>query len=225
METIRVLLVDNEEVFRQGLAKLLNDQPHIEVIYQCGDASEALKKSKEARPDVILIDSKTPEPNVADAVREIMRSSPDAKVAVVSRSGAEPGLLDVMKAGARACLAKSISAADLIKSVELISSGRIIISPVFAEAFLREIVCATDVDDKGGSKSEAGLSEREIEIVKLVTQGATNKEIARALFIAENTVKVHVKNILSKLELRNRQQLVAYAVLRNWVIVDTIGED
>ncbi len=227
MEPIRVLLVDNEEVFREGLAKLLKDQPHIEVIYQCANGKEAIEKSKETKPDVILMSSQISDQDALEAVKEIRESSPEAKVAMICRPGEGPNPLQMLKAGARAYLAKSISAADLVKSIELISSGRIIISPVFAEKFLDEIVSAEKADNAKAIETKPSLSEREIEIARLITEGSTNREIAQKLFIAENTVKVHVKNILKKLELRNRQQLVAYAVLQNWVTtpVTTQQED
>ncbi len=224
MEPIRVLLVDSEEVFREGLAKLLKEQPHIEVVYQCGTGKEAIEKSKEMKPDVILMDSQIAGCNAREAVEEIGKSSPGVKVAIMARPGVEAAPLGIIKAGARAYLAKGISAADLIKSVELISSGRIIISHHFAERFLDEIASLTEVKSEKGTKVESGISEREMEIVRLIVEGATNKEIAKRLFIAENTVKVHVKNILNKLELRNRQQLVAYAVLQNWVTANTKTE-
>lgn len=219
MEPIRVLLVDNEEVFRQGLAKLIEDQPHMRIVYQGGDAHEALIKAEQLRPDVVLIDSQTAETDVASLITDIIKLSPEAKVALFARDGSDVALVDTVKAGARACLAKSISAADLVKSIELVSSGRIIISPEFAEKFLKEI---TPIATPEAHEAEhTVLSQRELEIVQQVALGASNKEIAAKLIIAENTVKVHVKNILNKLELRNRQQLVAYAVLRNWVTLES----
>ncbi len=223
MDQIRVLLVDNEEVFRQGLARLIDEQPHMEVVHQCIDDTEIVSKTGETRPDVVLIDSQTSVNDISSLVSEIIKASPNTKVALFARSGTDITLVDTLKSGARACLAKNISASDLVRSIELISSGRIIISPAFAEKFLGEIITAEG--DQKDEKEPMVLSERELEIVQLVAQGSSNKEIATELFISENTVKVHVKNILNKLELRNRQQLVAYAVLQNWVTLDTSPED
>lgn len=220
MEPIKVMLVDNEEVFREGLAKLLKDQPHIEIVYQCGSGKEAIEKSKETKLDVILMSSQISDFDALEAVTEMRKRSPEVKVAMITRPGEGPNPLHILKSGASASLAKSISVADLIKSIELISSGRIIISPVLAEKFLDEIVSAERTDNTKAIETKSSLSEREIEIVRLIVEGNTNKEVAQTLFIAENTVKVHVKNILSKLELRNRQQLVAYAVLQNWITND-----
>jgi DNA-binding NarL/FixJ family response regulator len=220
MEAIKVLLVDNEEVFREGLARLMNDQSHIEVIYHCGSGKEAIEKGLETKPDVIMVSSQISDGDAIETVKEMQKRSPEAKIAMIARP--EEGLnpLQILKAGAKAYLAKNISATDLVKSIELISSGRIIVSPVFAEKFLDEI-SATEKDDSSKAfDTKSSLSDREMEIVILIVEGGTNKEIAQRLFIAENTVKVHVKNILAKLELRNRQQLVAYAVLQNWVTAD-----
>ncbi len=225
MKQIKVLIADNEEVFREGLARLLKDQPHIEVVCQCGSGKEAIEKSKETKPDVILINSQISDYDALEAVKEIVESSPEVKIAMITRPGVGPDPLRVLKAGARACLAKSISADDLVKSIGLISSGRIIISPVFAEKFLDEIASAEKADSAKAAETKSRLSKREIEIATLIAEGSTNKEIAQKLFIAESTVKVHVKNALNKLELRNRQQLAAYAVLQNWVTAATVTQE
>jgi len=224
MEAIRVLVADNEEIFREGLAKLLKEQLHIEVVYQCGSSKEAVEKSKEMKPDIVLMDSQISEGKALEAVREINQLLPEVKVVMITHPETQASPIEILKAGARACLTKTISAPDLVKSIELVSSGRIIISPVLAERFLYEIGSRKTDDRRIGTKSESDLSGREIEITKLIAEGATNKEIAESLFIAESTVKVHVKNILDKLELRNRQQVAVYAVLRNWVAANTETE-
>ncbi|OGO59261.1 MAG: hypothetical protein A2025_03745 [Chloroflexi bacterium RBG_19FT_COMBO_47_15] len=220
METIKVLLVDNEEVFREGLAKLLEDQPHIEIVYHCSSGKEAVEKGLDTKPDVIIVSSQISDGDAIETVKEMQKRSPEAKIAMIARPEERVNPLQILKSGAKAYLAKNISATDLVKSIELISSGRIIVSPVFADKFLDEI-SATEKDDSSKAiDTQSSPSDREMEIVRLIVEGCTNKEIAQKLFIAENTVKVHVKNILTKLELRNRQQLVAYAVLRNWVTAD-----
>ncbi len=225
VDTIRVLLVDNEEVFLEGLSRLLKDQPHIEIVYQCSSGKEAIEKSNETKPDVILMSSQIKDLDALEAIKEIRKHSPDTKVAMITRPGEEPNPLQFLRSGARAYLAKTISAIDLVKSIDLISSGRIIIGRDFARAFLDEIASAEKVDSAKAAETKSSLSVREIEIARLITEGNTNKEIAQRLFIAENTVKVHVKNILKKLELRNRQQLVAYTVLQNWVTTPTISQE
>jgi len=215
-KTIRVMLVDNEEVFREGLNSLFNEQPHIEVVYQCDNSKDAIKISKEVNPDIVLVNGHLSEGKILDTITEISQSSPESRVVLISRSEVEATPVDVLKAGAKACLSRDISAADMVKSIELISSGRIIISPIFVQRFLDELPSAkTESPEYDGQ--DINLSEREMEIARLVAQGASNKEIAEALFISESTTKVHVKHILNKLELKNRQQLAVYAVLQNWV--------
>lgn len=261
MEPIKVVLIDNEEVFREGVAKLLTEQPHIQIVYQGGVSKDDIAKSKEQQPDVILMSSHPAERNSFETVKEISDSVPRAKVVMISRPESGENPIDALKAGARAFLSKSISAVDLVKSIELISSGRIIVSPVFADKFIDEITrrnlsegeadipvefirdyrvttasistqkSADEIigrktrENIPGSKAVLEISDREVEVVKLVVQGYSNKEIAQRLYIAENTVKVHVKNILNKLDLKNRQHLAAYAVLQGWVLTDVDGEE
>lgn len=221
IEPIRVILVDSEEVFREGMAKILKEQPHFEVIYQCSNGKEAMKKSTEITPDIVLMDCQISDTNALEVAREIRKSSPRVKVVMITRSGSETDPIKVLETGARGYLAKSISAGDLVKSLELISTGRIIISPLVAERFLGEIASRKTDNTPSNTDEESNLSPRQIEIAKLVAEGATNKEIAQRLFIAESTAKVHVKNTLSKLHLENRQQLAVYAVLQNWVTTKT----
>ncbi len=217
---IKVLIADNEEVFREGLTKLLQDQPHMSVVFQGIPGDEAIKAAKETRPDVVLVNGGVSQQELLNTVTTIARQAPDARVAVIAHPETGPDALRILKAGARACLAKNISASDLVRSIELISSGRIIISPLFAQEFLGEVTSDEKSAEPDALDSAGALSPREMEIVGLIAEGNTNKEIAVKLYIAENTVKAHVKNALHKLELRNRQQLVAYAVLQKWVIAD-----
>jgi DNA-binding NarL/FixJ family response regulator len=216
MEPIKLAIVDSEEVFREGIAKLLKDQAKMEIVFQGSSAKEAIEKCIRTKLDMVLIDSHITGIDALQAVKEIKAGSPEIKVVMLSRSDSGKNALDFMKAGARAFLAKNINAGDLVKSLELISSGRIIISPHFAEKFLEDISSDTGEITNGESVLPSVLSAREMEIALLIAKGDTNKEIAEKLFITENTAKVHVKNILNKLELKNRQQLAVYTVVKEW---------
>jgi DNA-binding NarL/FixJ family response regulator len=216
MEPIKLAIIDSEEVFRQGIAKLLEEQKGIQVVLQDHPGDHAASKCNSIKPDVVLLDSHAAECDPLQLLKDIKQNSPETKVAILSRSDSAKKPLDFMKAGAQAVLAKNISTADLIKSLELISSGRIIISPVFAESFLQGLGSRGN-EPHGSDPPPKPLSDREMEIARLISQGATNKEIAEKLFITENTVKVHVKNVLSKLDLKNRQQLAVYAVMNEWI--------
>jgi two-component system, NarL family, nitrate/nitrite response regulator NarL len=218
MDPIKLAIVDSEEVFREGIAKLLKDQAKMEIVFQGNSSQEAIEKCNRTKLDMVLLDSHITGVDALQVVKEIKASSPEIKVVLLSRSDSGKNALDFMKAGARAFLAKNISAGDLIKSLELISSGRIIISPLFAEKFLEDISFNTNEKNSGESVPTSVLSGREMQIALLIAEGDTNKEIAEKLFITENTAKVHVKNILNKLELKNRQQLAVYAVVKEWVM-------
>jgi DNA-binding NarL/FixJ family response regulator len=217
MDPIKLLILDNEEVYREGITRLLEEQANIEIVFHGSNSQEAIDRCASHKPDIVLIDSQISDYNAVRAVREIKECSPEAKVVILSRQDSNKNPLDFMKVGARAFLAKNISTKDLIKSLELISTGRIIISPFFAEKFFEDIGLKKSEVTSVTLGSKSLVSKREMEIAILVSQGATNKEIAEKLFITENTAKVHIKNILNKLELKNRQQLAVYAVLKEWV--------
>jgi len=218
MEPQKLAIIDSEEVFREGIVKLLKDQAKMEIVFQGSSNQEAIDKFDQTKLDMVLIDSHTAGEDIVQVIKEIKSRSPEAKVVMLSRADSQKNALDFLKAGARAFLAKNISAVDLIKSLELISSGRIIISPLFAEQFLDEISSSNSENNSVATLLPSVLSEREMQIALLIAEGDTNKEIAQKLFITENTAKVHVKNILNKLELKNRQQLAVYAVVKEWAM-------
>jgi DNA-binding NarL/FixJ family response regulator len=208
MGQIKVLLADDKEIFREGLARLLDEQEHIKVVSQCSNGNQAITKVEETKPDVVLIDTDISECDDIKAIRQINESSPEVNVAMLTDSKHEQDLFAAIEAGATGYLLKDMKVADLIKSIDLIGRGEIVVSPPLAGKLIHKV--------SSTKAKEAELknvpSERETEILKLLARGATNKEIAETLFITENTAKVHIKNILEKLGLRNRQQAAAYAV-------------
>lgn len=214
---IKILIADNREIFREGLVKLLQDQSHIEVVYQCGSGAEAIEKAKEIEPDIILMDIDMPDQDGIEAVKYINESVPNIKVAMLTDCEDEEKLFSAIKAGARGYLLKDIAVDRLIKSIDLVVEGEVIVSPPMADKLLNEFTSMKDEIDAKKTESENELSDREVEILKLVAGGATNKEIAESLVIAENTVKVHVRNVLEKLHLRNKQQAAAYAMKQGFI--------
>lgn len=208
MGQIRVLLADEREIFREGLARLLDEQEQIEVVCRCSNGEQAIKKAEETKPDVVLMDSDILDCDNIKATRQINSSSPKVKVAMLTDSKQEEKLFSAIEAGATGYLAKDIKVVDLVKSIDLIAKGEVVVSPPFAGKLVRKV---TLTKTKQAEPKDIP-SEREAEILKLLAKGATNKELAEILFIAENTAKVHIKNILEKLQLRNRQQAAAYAV-------------
>lgn len=218
MKRIKVLLADNEQVFREGLAKILKEHQKIEVVSECASGEEAVTRVKESKPDMVVLDDLASN-NTPETVKQLLQTIPELKIAVICHPEKKPDVAEIIRAGGKACLSKNSSVDDLLKALELISSGRIIISPVFVESFVAQIASLMETDEENASKRTAPISERENDIVKLVVEGETNKEVAKQLGISENTVKVHVKNILGKLDLKNRQQLITWAITENWVSV------
>ena len=221
MEQIKVLLADGKEIFREGLARLLDEQEHIRVVSRCSNGEQAIEKVKETKPDVVLIDTNISECDSSRATRQMNESSPEVKVAMLTDSKDKDDLFSAIEAGATGYLLKDMKVGELIESIDLIGRGEVVVSPPLAGKLVDKLssIKANEADDKDG------LSKREVEILELLTKGATNKEIAETLFITENTAKVHLKNIMEKLQLRNRQQAVAYAVKKGLVTdITGVGE-
>jgi DNA-binding NarL/FixJ family response regulator len=213
MRRLKVLLADDKEVFREGLSRLLEEQEYIEVVSQCANGKQAIKDVKETKTDVVLIDSNILDCGSDEATREIKKSSPQVRVAVLTDSKNERELFSAIKSGATGYLQKDTKVEDLVKSIDLIGKGKVVVSPPLAEKLVGKFASMRQKE----AEEPTGLTDREVEIVKLLPKGLTNKEMAETLFVTENTAKVHVKNILGKLQLRNRQQLAAYAVQKGLV--------
>ena len=208
-----MLLLDDKEIIRESLAKLLEAQEKIEVVSQCSKVKEAVEEVKWAEPDLVLIDGNLSECGSSEAARRINESAPKVKVAVLTDSKEQKELISAIESGATGYLHKETKVDDFVESIDLIGKGGVVISPQVAEQLSNRLT-SVSADE---AQRQNGLSEREVEIVKLLAKGATNKGIAEALFITENTAKVHIKNILGKLGLRNRQQIAAYAVQQGLV--------
>ena len=211
MEKIRLVLVDRREIFREGLAKLLQAEPNIEVVGTCAGDLEAIEKACEFKPDLVLMDTELPECKCIEATRRICELLPETKVIMLTHSRESCDLFDAIKGGAVGYVSKDITVEDLIKTVTLVIDGGTIIGAPMAETMLKEFAL-TEAKGQQQAKYYETLSKREQEVLDLVAKGATNREIAATLFISENTVKVHLHSVLKKLHVRNRQQATARAV-------------
>ena len=212
MEQVKVLLVDDKEIFREGLAKLLQEQGHIEVVSQCSNGKEAIEKVRESEPDVVLMGSNISECDSKEATQQINESSPGVKVAMLTDSRDEEKLFSAIEDGATGYLLRDMKISDLVESIGRIGKGEVVVPPPLTGKLVRKVILKTKE-----AEVKEGLSQRETEILKLLAKGDTNKEIAETLFITENTAKVHLKHILGKLQLRNRQHAAAYAVKQGLV--------
>ena len=213
MGRLKVLLADDKEVFREGLARLLEEQGYIEVVSRCSNGKQAIDGVKETKPDVVLIDNNISDCGSNEATQEIKGLFPGVQVALLTDSENEQDLFSAIESGATGYLLKDMKVDDLVKAVDLIGKGEIVVSPPLGEKLIGKFASMRQKEPE----RQTCLTNQELEIVKLLAKGATNKEIAETLFVTENTAKVHLKNILGKLGLRNRQQVVAYVVQQGLV--------
>ncbi len=211
-ERLRVLIVDDHALFRRGLQMVLRQEEDIDVVGEAGDGHEAVDKAQELMPDVVLMDVRMPGQSGIKATEQIKDLLPHAKILMLTISDEEADLYDAIKAGASGYLLKEISIDEVADAVRSVSSGQSRISPSMASKLLTEFAAMSKRADERQQLPAPRLTEREMEVLKLVAQGMNNRDIAKELFISENTVKNHIRNILEKLHLHSRMEAVVYAV-------------
>ncbi|MFN8529813.1 MAG: response regulator transcription factor [Anaerolineae bacterium] len=214
MEMLRVLLVDDHALFRQGVKSLLDSRSNITVVGCAADGCEAVDLARSTLPDVILMDIEMPRCGGLEATRQIKREFPSIKIVVLTVADDEDTIFEAIKCGAQGYLLKSIEAHQLYDMLEGLRRGDAPLSGSIAAKILSEF--SHPVTDASQPIREE-LSERERGVLELIVAGKTNKEIADDLFIAENTVKTYLGNILAKLHLQNRIQAAVYAVSQGLV--------
>ena len=208
---IRVLLVDDHTLFRSGIKALLQRQKDFEVVGEASDGLEGIKRVKSLKPDVVLLDLHMPGISGREAVRLIVDEAPETKVVMLTVSEDAEDLLDTLKAGAHGYLLKNIDTNFFISAIRSAADGEAVMSPQMT-AKLMQSVRAVPAAGAPPVFDKERLSPREREILGFLARGASNKEIARSLDLAESTVKIHMQNILKKLNLVSRVQAAVYAV-------------
>lgn len=208
---LRIMLVDDHVLFRKGLASLLNSQPNIKVIGEASNGFDAIDAAKILRPDLILMDINMPKCDGLEATRKIKQFLPNTKIVMLTASDEDQYLFEAIKIGAQGYLLKDLELYQLLDLLESISRGEAILSSAMATKIFNEFSREMRTG-KSAEESVEELTEREKTILKYVAQGLMNKEIADTLAISENTVKIHLRNILEKLHLKNRIQAAVYAV-------------
>jgi len=201
--------VDDQELFRRGLTMLLTVEEDIEVVGEAGDGVAATELATTAVPDVILMDVRMPKRSGIEACLSIKEVAPSAKIIMLTVSDEEADLYEAVKNGASGYLLKDSSIDEVAQAIRVVADGQSLISPSMAIKLLDEFKQMSRSDRQVPSPK---LTDRELEVLKLVAQGLNNREIAKRLFISENTVKNHVRNILEKLQLHSRMEAVMYAV-------------
>ena len=211
-EPIRVLLVDDHPVVRQGLCAIIDGEPDMEVSGEAGSGKEAIEKAAELLPDVILMDIVMQDVDGVEATRYIKKNTPNAKVIILTIYGEDEHIFDSIRAGASGYLLKEVTPEGLVSAIRAVAEGYSLVYPSIARRLLDEFSRLAQRGAKVGPEPAiSGLTPREREILNLVAQGKTNKEIAIDLTLSERTVKTHISNILSKLQLHDRTQAALYA--------------
>jgi len=204
---IRLVLADKEGIFREGLAKLLESEPDIEVVCICRTGLEAIEYAFKHQPDVVLMDIESPECSDAEVMQRIHEGLSKTNIIMLTHSETDANLISAVRAGAKAYLSKNVNIKNLIKAITLVADGGVVVSPPMATRLLAKFNLLED--GKDAVTLITLLSKREQVVLSLVAQGLTNKEIATTLVISENTVKVHLRNIMEKLHAHTRQQAVS----------------
>ncbi len=206
-QRIRVLLVDDQELFRRGVSMVLSADPDLDLV-EVNGGDEALTQVAENPPDVVLLDVRMPGRSGVEICGAIKATSPTTGIIMLTASDEESDLYESIKSGASGYLLKDGSTYDQVaEAVRLVASGQSLISPTMATKLLEEFVQIS----KGPAPS-ASLTARELQVLRLVARGLSNREIAGELFISENTVKNHIRNILEKLQMKSRMEAAMYAV-------------
>ncbi len=209
---IRVLLVDDHTVVRRGLRLAFDLEPDLHVIGEAANGQEAVQRVGELLPDVVVMDLLMPVMNGVDATRVIRREYPDVEVVALTSVLEDRLVIDVVEAGAAGYILKETRPDELFEAVRAAARGEVRLDPRAQQRLVREV--------RGGGAPHAVLTERELEVLKLLAGGATNKRIAQQLEVAEATVKSHVSNLLAKLELKSRTQAALYAMREGLVVRD-----
>jgi DNA-binding NarL/FixJ family response regulator len=209
-DSIRVLICDDHALFRRGLVMVLESEEGIEVVGEAEDGEDAVARAEELAPDVVLMDVRMPKMSGIEATGAIAEAVPSAKILMLTVSDEEEDLYEAIKAGATGYLLKEISIEEVANAIRSVTTGQSLISPSMASKLLNEF---NNLAKQAQQKVLAPkLTDRELQVLKLVAQGLSNREVAEELFISENTVKNHVRNILEKLHLHSRMEAVVYAV-------------
>jgi DNA-binding NarL/FixJ family response regulator len=208
----RILLVDDHEIVRLGLKALLERHPNFEVVAEASAAHEAVEKVEAFLPDVVVMDIRLPGGSGIEACEEISERFPDSKVIMLTSYAEDEMLFSAIRAGAAGYVLKQIGGEDLVKAIEAVGRGEALLDPAVTQRIFQEVRKAAKEEE---ASAFSALTQQEKHVLLLVSEGKTNREIAKALFLGEGTVRNYVSSILSKLGVSNRAEAAAYAVEHN----------
>ena len=209
---VKVMIVDDHNLVREGLKAVFAQGDEIDVVGEASSGEEAIEMVEKVKPDVILMDISMPGMNGIQATKQIRDKHPDAKIVILTMLDQEGYVYEAIKAGATGYMLKSTSSDELVNAIQTVNDGKALLHPDATAQLLKEFVTLAQNKAK-----DYGLSNREMEVLQLLSEGKTNKEIAKALWISEQTVKTHVAHIFNKLGTSDRTETVATA-LRNGLV-------
>ena len=212
MSKVRVLLADDHQLFREGLANILNAQPDFEVVGEAGDGLEVLVKARKLTPDLILMDIGMPGCDGVEATQAIKAELPQVVVVMLTVRNEDEKLFEAIKGGAQGYLLKSIPSRELLHMLRGAVHGEAALTPALGGRMLEEFRRLSRQEREAPRNESTSLTQREQEVLSLAAQGATDQEIAETLTISIHTVKSHMRNILSKLQLGHRHEAARYAI-------------
>jgi DNA-binding NarL/FixJ family response regulator len=212
MKRQRIILVDDHEVVRLGLRSLLEKQPDFEVVAEASTAKEALEKTRDHQPDVVVMDIRLKGGSGIEATQSITEQFPDTKVIMLTSYAEDEMLFSAIRAGAAGYVLKQIGGDDLVRAIEAVGRGEALLDPAVTQRVFQQVRKAAREEE---ASAFADLTEQEMHVLQLVSEGRTNRQIAEMLYLGEGTVRNYVSSILSKLNVRNRAEAAAYAVEHN----------
>jgi two-component system, NarL family, response regulator NreC len=216
MSKTRILVADDHGIVRKGLRFLLDRQPDMEVIGEASDGREAVLLSEELTPHVVIMDVAMPQLNGIDATSQIIKNNPKVGIIMLSMHADESYLVRALSAGAKGYLLKDSAEVDLVRAVQVVAQGRPFFSPRIAQSLLEDYVRA--LQDRGLQDSYELLTDREREVLQLLAEGKSNKEVATILDLSTYTVETHRTNFMHKLNLHNTAEIVLYAVRKKIIV-------
>jgi len=210
-DKIRLLLADDHAILRSGLRLLLSEQPDMEVVGEAADGEEAIEKTRELNPDILLLDITMPGVGGLEVLERIKKECPQVRVVVLTMHADESYMERVMASGGSGYVLKKAADTELITAIRAVHQGGVYLHPSMTRALVNQLQRRSAAEERQ-SRLESKLSEREREVLKLIAEGYTNKEIADMIFLSVKTVETHKAHIMDKLELRSRAELVRYAL-------------
>lgn len=210
--TIRILIVDDHELVRAGLKSVLAQEPDLSVVAEASNGDEALAAVQRLHPDVVVLDLSLPGPSGPDLIGSMLAAHPGAKILVLTSFVEEPMVVGCLRAGAQGYMVKDVQSLDLKRDIRDVAQGKMVIDPKVSHFLMAHLR-----GPQRPAPGEPSLSPQQMEIVRLLAQGYSNREIAHKLFLSENTVKGYVADVLHKLEVKNRVEAAMLATRKGWV--------